>query len=329
MPKQINNLLLTQNYSKPKMNTSFKANPVGKIKTLERMPVTDILSKTDKNKIVNPLLAFSTFILSGFGISNAINSIKENKKKRALQNIEHKFAVLQNDIPRVQQTFKEVFLREELTEEETVQILNKYKELEKIKVTGSRKEYVYALFEIAKQNYGFSAKSTKLIYDDKLRKAKGKSDVFNNFICVSGNKPDDLFRIVHHELRHTKQFELIYNSNPRIFDYMFACNIEQNQPKTFEKIIKTFSNGKKLNDEEIIELLIKYLPGEYENDKKNFGKLSPDNIPTSQKELAKNLAESYVNVDHDKYDKSYTYYQNCFFERDAFEAEKKIVRLLK
>ena len=97
-----------------------------------------------------------------------------------MQNIEHKFAVLQNDIPSVQQTFKEVFLREELTEEETVQILNKYKELEKIKVTGSRKEYVNALFEIAKQNYGFSAKSTKLIYDDNVYRCQNRCNTPNN-----------------------------------------------------------------------------------------------------------------------------------------------------
>ena len=38
-------------------------------------------------------------------------------------------------MPEVQKTFKDVFLREDITEKEALEILNRYKEVEKIRIT--------------------------------------------------------------------------------------------------------------------------------------------------------------------------------------------------
>ena len=50
MSLQVNGLNTVQTYSKPQMNTTFKANPIATANTLERTPTTDILVKPTKNK---------------------------------------------------------------------------------------------------------------------------------------------------------------------------------------------------------------------------------------------------------------------------------------
>lgn len=58
---QINGPNTVQNYYVPQMNTTFKANPVGKIKRLERTPIIDVVTTSSHNR-AKPLLAFGAFI---------------------------------------------------------------------------------------------------------------------------------------------------------------------------------------------------------------------------------------------------------------------------
>ena len=57
-----------------------------------------------------------------------------------------------NYINRAQKTFQEVFMRDNITKEETIEMLKRYKEIKKIK---DKDQYVQKLFEEVKKNFGF------------------------------------------------------------------------------------------------------------------------------------------------------------------------------
>ena len=56
-------------------------------------------------------------------------------------------------INKTQKIFKKVFIRDDISREETVQILNHYKNIGKIK---DKEKYIKALFNETKTNYGFA-----------------------------------------------------------------------------------------------------------------------------------------------------------------------------
>ena len=64
MTLQISSLNTVQNYSLPKMNSTFKANSVTVSNTLERTPNNDILVKQPQNKTNKTLLTICGIILA-------------------------------------------------------------------------------------------------------------------------------------------------------------------------------------------------------------------------------------------------------------------------
>ena len=330
MIKQINSPNTVQNYYVPQMNTTFKANPVGKIKTLERTPIIDVVTTSSHNRALKPLLAFGAFILSGFGITDAIKAIKENNKKKAIQDIENKFADLQNNIPEVQYTFKKVFLRDDLTEQETREILERYKEVEKIRITGTKEEYINALFKEVKKNFGFEDRQIYLQLTT-TGPYLGLCDPFNRYIMIHKNPILGLGGMVntmHHEFRHAKQHELVWNLHPDSANKQFVDQIKEDSPKKYERIMKFIEKRNITDEDEITKLIIEHFPVDYEfNIVRPLGKLSPDNIPHSQKPFADALVKHYCELDYDKFQKSRKYYRATVTEADARFAGESMAKL--
>ena len=254
MSLQVNGLNIVQNNLKPQMNTTFKANPVVTTNTLERTPTTDTLVKPTQNKTKKTLLTLGAIALAGVGIFAAIKAGKAHQQKKAIQEIEKKFADLQNDIPKVQKTFKEVFLREDLTEKEALEMLSRYKEVEKIRITGSKEEYARAIFEEAKNNYGLSSTNIRMRYSDMsdIRTGGGYCPAFEQVDIGSNNPIERLMNVVHHELRHVKQTYFAINSQPERYvqamkDSKKGTVFEQYIP-TIEDILKPFNLAKPNKD---------------------------------------------------------------------------------
>lgn len=327
MLQHINKLNTIQNYPIPQMNTTFKANPVGKIKALERTPVTDVVTRSSKNKAFKPLLAFGTFLLSGFG---SCNRIKHLIHKRKIQAIEKKYLELQADMPRVMKTFKDVFLREDLTEKEALEILNRYREIEILGITGKKKEYIKALFQEAKQNYGFKDSPIQLIMKvPQRKKLRGTCHGLNHRIMINPKYDNsDIFNTMHHEFRHAKQQELAYNIDPTTVDNFFLMTVEKLKP-TFYNIVKStiIDNGIS-GDQELQKKLIEYFSCDYDKIVTRYlGKPSINNIPKSQQEFAQRLVKSFKDCKYNEYSKYGEYSKNRFFEQDARFAGESIAKL--
>ena len=78
MSLQVNGLNTVQNYPKPQMNATFKANPVATTSTLERTPTTDKLVKPTQNKTKKTLLVFGGLALAG--VATSIFAQSDNKE---------------------------------------------------------------------------------------------------------------------------------------------------------------------------------------------------------------------------------------------------------
>ena len=331
MSFQINGLNTAQNYPVPQMNTTFKDNPVAITNTLERTPTTDTLVKPTQNKTKKTLLTLGAIALAGVGIFAAIKAGKAHQQKKAIQEIEKKFADLQNDMPRVQKTFKEVFLREDLTEKEALEMLNRYKDIEKLGITGKKEEYIEALFKEANRNYGI--KPIKLIIENQGKSTiGGATSPINEYISINPNiSVDEYCDIIHHELRHAKQHILGYNSNPELARKViasqktFETNIQQEVGRFIDELIERGFTGNEIKE----QLASKYKNELSEILRNNFGDLNPNNIPKTQKKLAEDLINSFAEREGVEYMTNHGYYKECVFEIDARFAGESIAKLFK
>lgn len=142
MTLTIDSLNTVQNNFKPIGNTSFKANPVATTNTLERTPTTDTLIKPTQNKTKKTLLTLGGVVLTGIGLFCAARRGKASRIERA-------FAKLKNEPSKAQKVFQEVFLREDITEKEALEMVKRYENIWKIE---DKKEYIEALFKEVKKN---------------------------------------------------------------------------------------------------------------------------------------------------------------------------------
>lgn len=220
------------------------ANVVTKNKSLENQPLSDTVTFSDKktlskqNKI---LLALGGVITTILGSVLAVKGYRSHQINKNLEKIEQKFLKLQENIPEVQNTFRNVFLREDITEKETLEMLNRYKEVEKIRITGTKKEYARVLFDEAKRNYGFNNSNLKLFYANFSALGIGGSYCpgFANVDISSANSKERLMNIIHHELRHVKQTFYAINAEP---DRYVQAMKEAKKGTIFEKYIPTAEN---------------------------------------------------------------------------------------
>lgn len=290
MSLQVNSLNTVQTYSKPQVNTAFKANSVATTNTLERTPTTDTLVKPTQNKTKKTLLILGAIATGGIGIAYAI-------KKAQVKNIKN-----------VQKAFKDVFMRDDITIEETKKMLSRYKEIEKIT---DREEYIKALFKEVKKNFGMEKTDIKLIFED-MKGFAGFCKGDNSAISITPNCPRKyILNIMHHEFRHAKQHELIYLLDPKLAKRAFF-NINDNpqlQKEVEEMVTKA---GKDCNVDMIYEQLLERYEKELEQKVlKRYGNV--DKISGKIKEFAeklKNAQDNYTIEDVSEY------WQN-FMEIDA------------
>ncbi len=171
----------------------------------------------------------------------AVKSYRTHQTTKALNAIEQKFLKLQDNVPEVQKTFKDVFLRNDITEKETLEMLNRYKEIEKLGITGTKEEYPKALFNEANKNYGI--KLVELIIENFEKKTVGGSaNHLDNCIKINPNtKKETLVDVVHHELRHVKQSTLVYNYSPETYrQHCVSVSIfdfDQNLKRSVDKYV--------------------------------------------------------------------------------------------
>lgn len=245
---------ITDNKPNPywKMGTTAN-NPVQTAtSTLERQPKTDNveLSKKPMSKQTKTLLTLGGIATAVFGTVLAVKGYRSHQISKGLEQIEQKFLKLQENMPEVQKTFKDVFLRGDITEKEALEMLNRYKEVEKIGLTGTKEEYARALFDEAKRNYGFENINLKMHYDD-LRAANmggGYAPSFDFVSVSSANPKERLMNIIHHEFRHVKQTFYAVNAEPdRFVQAMKEAKkgtVGEKYIPTVEKILKPFNMTK-------------------------------------------------------------------------------------
>ena len=246
MSLQVNGLNIVQNNPKPQMNSTFKANPIATTNTLERTPTTDTLIKPTQNKTKKTLLILGGIALAGVGLFFAA------KKGQAIR-VEKAFGDLKKEPQKAQKTFQEVFLREDITEKEALEMVNRYESIWKIK---DKKEYIEALFKEAKKNYRLDDTEIKLAFDlpcDGAKNANGFYGHSDKVISITTTRSKQkIMSTMHHEFRHALQRRVAESSDIRIklqaladkyADDFIHKNLDFNletQSKEIEKIVKDF-----------------------------------------------------------------------------------------
>lgn len=261
---------------------------VGFSGTLERTPDADCYGNK-KNTGAKLLLILSGIGLAAAGIVAAVKFSKQGYLKKA------------------QKTFQKVYMRDDISKEETAAILKRFKELEKIK---NDNEYIKAVFAEAKKNYGFENLPIKLA--DKNSRLTGKSlggcDNLNNEIYLSTTlKREACINTIHHELRHAKQNYLAFHYNPE--KYVEALN-----NNTSEMISDKVYKG--LDIKKGVEWLSEYM-----------GKPNKANVAAKYENFAEQCLKSKAHyVDPQK---NYKEYRNSFHEKDAYAVGEQIEKSLK
>jgi len=318
VPINLNNI----NFPKNKLITS----PNFKSSNVAQSDVVELHKNTTKNVSNEAKLAIGLgiigTIIGGILIHKHFNKNKLKEAFQSVEQIDKRFAELERNLSDVQKKFKEVFLRDDLTEEQTKEILNGYKEVEKLGLKSTKEEYVKAVFEQAKKNYQ--------IYNPQMTidiKGRTNWDASCGF-CTHANEGihitqkglqesrSRLFEIMHHELRHAKQNECLYHCYPNgsikaeiYHDYLLYKypNFDEFL-KVSREIAKEAGTGnyykkewldvanKKFNIEKVIE--------------ERFGKPDPSKVPDEYKKTLEQINNEISTTIH---------YPYRMEERDAFK----------
>ena len=141
------------------------------------------------------------------------NALKTMKHNSLIKEIESKFDALSLDLPKVQDTFKKVFRRDDLTVEQTKELLTKYKGLELLRIDKnmSREDYAKAVMKVASEGYDLEHANINLVIKPlKDTKAGGYWDVLQNSVVIGDKSSKEyFFACIHHELRHAKQSQAV------------------------------------------------------------------------------------------------------------------------
>ena len=330
----INDLNNIKSNPKPQMNRTFKANPVTSTNTLERTPTTDTVIKSSKNKTKKTLLTLGAITLAGVGLFLAA------KKGQAIR-VEKAFAELKKDPQKAQKTFQEVFLRENITKKEALEMVNRYENIWKIK---DKKEYIEALFKEAKKNYRLDDTGIKLAFDlpcEGCKHAKGFYRDSDKIISITTKKSkQSIMNIMHHEFRHALQHRAGQASDTRIklqaLVSSYADDFIKKNPNfnavTQEKEMKKITTEiwekakKELKEKGFPET--KEMIREYNFVKEALiDKGSIFKVPEKYSEWAEKCAEKHYLEKYTMPDENFKKYYEQFTEKDARFAGESIAKL--
>lgn len=219
-----------------------------------------------------------------------------------------------NYINKAQKTFQEVFMRDNITKEETIEMLKRYKEIKKIK---NKDEYMQKLFEEVKKNYGFKdgCLELKTFTNAERKDSGGFVQKLSHFVNINKEQNNrHIFNSMHHEMKHKQQEYFMLNYSGDLKTYLknvSQANLKDNSmsPEFIKAILRDRT---------------KWL------EQFNLKKLDKNNVPEKYREYVEKLLkdvktyEEAVRTDG-KWNKGY--YEN-FLEVDAREAESKIAKLL-
>lgn len=216
-----------------------------------------------------------------------------------------------SSLKNVQKSFQKVFMRDDITLGETKVMLDRYKQIEKIK---DNDEYIRQMFNEAAKNYGLDKFNIKLFLRDNIRNEFGmrtNGEAYGSFMGVSVLKTqrrETVANTVHHELRHWLQNYYSFNLNPEQYVKGLANRIKI--PKSLsEKDLQDVLDSQ-MND--IIE---------------RIGKPSIKNVPDDKLEFAQKCLNGHCNYT-DAFENKKAYFSN-FVERDAYFAGDTIEKILK
>lgn len=284
---------------------------------------------TQKSKQNKTALTLSCIGLAVVGTLLAGKGVHSYRTNKALKQIDQKFLSLQEKLPDVQKTFKSIFLRDDITEKETLEMLNRYKEIEKIGVTESKEKYIEVLYKEANKNYGIEP--IKLRLEDAIEKKTigGRTSPINHYIYINPQvKKDELMDVIHHELRHAKQHILEYNYNPEKFKQSLAYPDTFKFDKEVQQYVDELIDGGLLDSFKIRDKIAEKFKGRLDHIVQKFlGQPNIDKVPKEQRSLAEKLLDSSLKTDFSEYNNNHEYYKNRFFETDARYAGENMAKL--
>ena len=237
-------------------------------------------------------------------------------------------------IAKAQKTFQETFMRNDISREETINLLKEYKDIYKI---NDKETFVNKLFENAKKNYGLSHLNFRIEKVD-LPKSKVASMRPDGTFTVNKNldlDKDKLINVIFHEFRHAKQNELMCSKDPEKFAVGVYNRskelVKQKDAAWCEKlrnIIRNNHEGKNLSEKEIEQLVDKNLQKRWikaisKNIIEKLG-LGKSEVPESLNEYIEKCFEAHSNYNAVNPIK----YHFNFLEKDARKSGEGMQRII-
>lgn len=237
-------------------------------------------------------------------------------------------------IAKAQKTFQETFMRNDISREETINLLKEYKEIYKI---NDKETFINTLFENAKKNYGLSHLNFRIEKVD-LPKSKVASMCPDGTFTVNKNldlDKDKLINVIFHEFRHAKQNELMCSKDPEKFAVGVYNRskelVKQKDAAWCEKlrnIIRNNHEGKNLSEKEIEQLVDTNLQKRWikaisKNIIEKLG-LGKSEVPESLNEYIEKCFKAHSNYNEANV---FAYHFN-FLEKDARKAGKGMQRII-
>lgn len=243
-----------------------------------------------------------------------------------------------NTLEKAQKTFQKVFLRDDISLEETKAILSRYKEIEKIE---NKEDYIQALFAEAKKNYGLEHTSISCKIEDLGKFKLGTSDGYGDVTINKNAKRKGLINFIHHELRHTKQNDMMLSTNPEkyaksIFNRASTLKILKEKDSYYKQLCEHMK--KQLPDatqEDIDEMATMMLMDKYIKSLSTEAKakgLGTKSYSDKHKDYIEELFSAHENYTFGDGISGILEYRNNFLEKDArFAGEnmEKVIRKTK
>ncbi|MBR1460006.1 hypothetical protein IJ596_00025 [bacterium] len=236
----------------------------------------------------------------------------------------------QSAVQRAQKVFRNVFMRDNISLEETTQMIKRYKEIEQIP---DKQEYIQALFNEAKKNYGFEKGSLHCKFINDSSKIGGKHYDSRDYIEINlAHSRDKMLEYIHHELKHAKQCYCAFNYDAEaavkaVMEHDY--NSVLNGTSELSDILKPMY-GKYKNFEEFYSNMQPVKENILDVVRNKFGlkEFSKDLIPETQYEYAQKCIQAIkTTVDPEI---NYTQYYTNFLEGgDAYPAGRDISEALK
>lgn len=287
------------NYNIPSVITSNKPKQQNKATPVAFKGglVTDVVQVASKsNKSI--LGTFDKVLYSVLGI-----------KKTATPEILEKF----------QKEFQNLFLREDISINETRNIIKNYQEIAKIK---DDKKFTHEIYTELKKNFGFGHVDLPLEFRELQKTKAGTTIASSNVVMTNVSIHPDIKRekapqVLFHELRHTKQNFLAACYDVKA--YVDGIIMRLMPDLANEALTKGYNLSKESIDEGKLRIMASMM--------NRWGMLVRPRVPKSTMGYAKQCLEAHINYTNPH--KNFDNYINNFLEKDAYSADAQFEKIHK